>query len=383
MFILTILLCLITYVFYPIIIAILSKLTPIKTTKSSEYKPKISIIISAYNEEKHILKKINNTLNIDYPGELFEILIGSDGSTDNTVQIIKESADSLVRFFEFTENRGKTSVQNDLVNKASGDILVFTDAASFLPEESIKELISNFYDPKVGCVAGRMEFVATDDNLNTKSQGLYWKYEVKIRELESKLGSLIGVDGPLYAVRRECYVPLEKNIISDFITPLLVLEQNKYVTLEKKSIIEEEPTQKSEQEFKTRRRITLRGLVGVFSHSILINPFKHPLLCMQILCHKIIRWFVGPIVIVNFICCIILFVYSNSIFISAVLMGYILLFITAYIGWLLRTKRDVNKLFTVPYYFILVNAAATYGIYDFFTRKQAVTWETQREEAEN
>jgi cellulose synthase/poly-beta-1,6-N-acetylglucosamine synthase-like glycosyltransferase len=269
------------------------------------------------------------------------------------------------------------------VKNSSGDILVFTDAASFLPEESIKELISNFYDPKVGCVAGRMEFVATDDNLNTKSQGLYWKYEVKIRELESNLGSLIGVDGPLYAVRRECYVPLKENIISDFITPLLVLEQGKYVTLEKNSIIEEEPTQRSEQEFKTRRRITLRGLVGIFSHPILINPFKHPLLCMQIFCHKIIRWFVGPIVIVNFICCVTLFMFSNDIFINIIFIGYVLLFVTAYIGWFLRKKRDTNKLFAIPYYFILVNAAATFGIYDFFTKKQAITWETQREDANN
>ncbi|MCG7985958.1 MAG: glycosyltransferase family 2 protein [Candidatus Thiodiazotropha weberae] len=378
-FVITIFLCFLTYLLYPLLIAILSKLRPLHISKNKNYLPKISIIISAYNEEKHILSKIKNTLEIDYPKDLYEILIGSDGSTDNTAKIVNELNNNNVRFFDFTTNRGKTSVQNDLVESSTGEIIVFTDAASFLPKDSIKELIYNFSDHNVGCVAGRMVFVSTDSNLNTKSQGLYWKYEVQIRIMESKLGSLIGVDGPLYAIRRDYYVPLKANIISDLITPLLVLGQNKRVILEQHSIIEEEPTQQSEQEFKTRRRITLRGLVGIFSHPTLINPFKHPLLSAQIFCHKIIRWFVGPIVILNFFCCVLLFIYYNNIFFSAILTAYLLLFISASIGWLIRKNKEKNKLFAIPYYFLLVNTAATFGIFDFITKKQAVTWETQRD----
>lgn len=195
--------------------------------EKGEILPHISMIIPAYNEARDIGKKIENTLSLDYPKDKMEVLVGCDGSTDETKEIVEKYAEQGVQLIDFNTNQGKTAVQNDLVKISKGEILVFTDAASFLHPNALKALVRNFADERVGCVGGRMEFVNTSSNITTQSQGIYWRYESKMRELESNLGRLIGVDGPLYAIRRDCYVPLRNHIISDLITPLLVIAQGK------------------------------------------------------------------------------------------------------------------------------------------------------------
>lgn len=343
---------------------------------TDEITPNVSVIIPAYNEKKNVGKKITNTLSLQYPKDRIEILVGSDGSTDETAAIAKKYAAQGVRFFDFKINRGKTAVQNDLVKLSNGEILIFTDAASFLPQDAVLKMVRNFSDKRVGCVAGRMRFVDTDTNLTTESQGLYWRYEVKIRELESSIGNLIGVDGPLYAVRRQNYTALEHNMISDLMTPLLILNQGKKVILEPDAIVNEAPTVHTSDEFNTRRRITLRGLVGIFSHIHILNPLKHPILAFQIFVHKVLRWFVGPLVIINFLACLAL---SKIWFFKLFLLLYTLFFLAAALGLVTEHLGMKARLLTVPYYFTLVNLAATLGIIDFFRKKQAITWKPVRD----
>lgn len=366
----TIILCLSTYAFYPVVIWLAGKLVPLKPHKK-DIAPHVSIVIPAYNEAKNIEKKMRNTMSLDYPKGKVEILVGSDGSHDETITLAKQFATQKVRIFEFHENRGKTAVQNDLAKESTGDILIFTDAASFLPPDALIKLVRNFADDRIGCVAGRLRFVGADSNLTTQSQGLYWGYEIKIRELESRIGSLIGVDGPLYAIRRDCYVPLEHNLISDLISPLLVLKQGKKVILEPEAVVDEEPTVRTGQEFATRRRITLRGLVGITAHLGLLNPFKHPLLSFQILFHKVLRWTVGPLVLINGFACIAL---AGRFFFRWMLVIYLVFILAAVLGLIAERMGIRAKILRVPYYFSLVNLAATMGLIDFFKRKQAVTW---------
>ena len=373
-YLLTIFLCLCSYVFYPMVIWAVGKIHPFKVRKDNT-TPTVSIIIPAYNEAKSVEQKIVNTMAIEYPENKREILIGSDGSTDQTAILAGKFVNDGVQFLDFKANRGKTAVQNDLVARSTGEILVFTDAASFLPPDAIKKTVRNFADDRVGCVAGRMRFVATDSNLTTQSQGLYWRYEVKIREMESKLGSLVGVDGPLYAVRRDCYVSLEHNVISDLLTPLLVLEQGKKVVLESEALVDEDPTLKSGQEFATRRRITLRGLVGLSTYTSLLNPLRDPMLSFQVFFHKVLRWFVGPLVILNVLACSAL---SGHWFFISMMGLYASFFLAAALGWFTERQGIKVRALTVPYYFSLVNLAATMGIVDFFRKKQAITWKPVR-----
>ena len=371
----TIACCISTYVIYPLIVIGIGKLFPFSPIQSEE-TPAVSILIAAHNEEKDIRQKIKNTLELNYPAEKMEILIGSDGSTDDTAQIVTEFEDRGVAILDFKENRGKTAVQNDLAAAAKNKIFVFTDAASFLQKDALRNLVKPFADPRVGGVAGRMEFVDNDHNLTTESQGLYWKYEMKLRQAESSIGRLIGVDGPLYAIRREQYVPLASHIISDLMTPILVLKQRKKVVLAPDAIVYEEPTKKSKQEFQTRRRITLRGLIGIFAYPEILSPIKFPLLLLQTLLHKIIRWFVGPLVILNFIICILLSIKPMFYFF---LLLHFFFYLAAIVGWMLDKKNKSIPLLKVPYYFCLVNLAATLGIFDFFQKKQAISWKPVRD----
>jgi len=360
---------------YPMAIWVICKIFPFRVRRD-EIAPHVSIIIPAYNEAKNIENKITNTLALQYPKDKVEILLGSDGSTDETASIAKKCVHKGIRFYDFKTNRGKTAVQNDLVIRSKGDILVFTDAASFLPPNAIEKMVRNFADDRVGCVAGRMRFVDTDTNMTTQSQGLYWRYEVTIREIESQLGRLIGVDGPLYAVRRDCYIALEHHVISDLMTPLMVLEQAKKVVLEPDALVDEDPTGNTVQEFTTRRRVTLRGLVGISAHINLLNPLKHPMLSFQIFFHKILRWFVGFLLILNCLACLPLI---RHWFFSIFLSVYIVFFLAAATGWLAERLGIKISVLTVPYYFCLVNLAATMGIIDFFRKKQAITWTPVRE----
>lgn len=370
-----ILLCIASYFIYPLTIHVIGRISAFKYIKKN-ITPRVSVIIAAYNEEKSIEKKILNTLESNYPGDKIEILIGSDGSTDRTARICEQYDEKNIFFFNFSENRGKTSVQNDLAKNANGEILIFTDAASFIPANSIKKLVENFVDERVGCVAGKMQFVGTNQNLNTQGQGLYWRYESYLREIESSIGRLIGVDGPLYAVRRECYVPLAANIISDLMTPILVLKQGRRVVLEPEALVNEVPTQQTEQEFRTRRRIALRGLVGIFSQKELLNPFQFPFLFFQIIFHKLIRWMVGILVMLNGAACAAL---ADHGFYQFYLLCYIFFFLSAIAGWLAGKNSKIVKYLKVPYYFTLVNLAATAGVVDFIMKKQAVSWKPVRE----
>jgi hypothetical protein len=194
--------------------------------------------------------------------------------------------------------------------------------------------------------------------------------------MESRLGRLIGVDGPLYALRRDCYFPLEHHIISDLVTPLLVLEKGNKVVMEPEAFVFEDPTHKPQQEFTTRRRITLRGLVGLTSYSKLLNPLTQPALTFQILLHKVLRWFVGLMLLLNILATCAL---CGHWFFKCVLVIYFSFFLAAVLGYIAQHLGMKPKVLTVPYYFILVNLAATLGIIDFIRKKQAITWKPIRE----
>jgi len=375
LYLLSLLLCIATYFGYPAVIYIISIFGKINVDKKLNEYPFISVIISAYNEEKDIETKILNTLGQNYPKNKMEIFIGSDGSGDKTVEIAKKYSHLGVVVLDFSRNQGKTCVQNECVKRSKGEILIFTDAASFLGKEAVGNLVRNFSDSRIGCVAGRMRFLNTEKNMTTGSQGLYWRYEVKIRELESRIGRLIGVDGPLYAIRRENFIFLEANVISDLISPLLVLAQGKNVVLEDDALVDEDPTTKSGQELNTRRRITLRALVGLKAHSKLLNPLIHPGLSLQLFFHKVLRWFVGPLVLVNVLSSILLS--GRKLFLS-ISICYGVFFLAALLGFFLDHYGKKIRILFIPYYFTLVNLSATMAIIDFLRKKQSISWKPIR-----
>jgi hypothetical protein len=186
---------------------------------------------------------------------------------------------------------------------------------------------------------------------------------------------MIGVDGPLYAVRKETFTAVSPHVISDLMVPLLVLQHDRKVVLEPEALVYEEPTFNAQQEFKTRRRVTLRGLIGIFSYPSLLNPTKHPLLSFQIISHKLLRWLVGLLGIVNFLACIAL---ANISLFFYIFFLYILFISLAATGAIAARYQINAKVIRIPYYFCLVNTAALFGTIDFFLGRKASTWNTVR-----
>lgn len=360
------------YFIYPLVINIFSIVFN-KKFKKEKVSPAISVIITAYNEENDIASKIENTLSIEYPKDKTEIIVGSDGSTDKTNEIVRTYKNQGIKLMAFDENRGKTITQNDCVKAAQNEIIVFMDAASLCHKNALNEVVSNFADPRVGCVAGKIAFITSKDNIVTESQGLYWRYEQFLKRSESRLGSLVGVDGPLYAIRKNLYIPLGSTMISDLLTPLLVIKQGFAVILEPNAVTYEEATKSSKDERKTRRRIVLRGLIGLRRHCELMNPCRYPLLAWQIISHKILRWLVGGFFVCMFFSAAML---VKNIFYFFILLCMILFLILAFIGFI--NPGNKKNLFVVPYYFTLVNGAALRGVIDFFMGKKIVSWEPVR-----
>ena len=362
------------YFIYPILLTRLARFIGRHYIRN-EIVPPVSIIISAFNEEQTIAEKIENTLSLDYPRELVEIIVGSDGSTDRTDEIVRSYADKGVRLLAFPENRGKTMVQNDCVSKASHEIVVFMDAASMCEKCSLKRLVANFADSRVGAVAGRVVFTRKSENLTTESQGVYWKYEQILKQAESTLGSLVGVDGPLYAIRKALYTNLDQDMMSDFISPLLVISNGSSVVYEPGAVTYEEATTSTGDEFNTRRRIVTRGFTGISRYPQLLNPSRKPLLAWQILSHKILRWLVG-------------FYYVGMLVSSMFLTGrrfFLLAFcgLAAVLGLSFYGMRSRSGSgggwYAIPYYFILVNLAAMFGVIDYLRGRRVISWKPVRQ----
>ena len=192
-----------TYAGYPCVLAILA-LVYRRRLVNAPIEPTVTVIISAYNEQKHIAQKLTNTLELDYPGTKLDVVVASDCSTDQTHAIIEQFRDRGVKLVVLPQRGGKTAAQNAAVRAATGEILAFTDATTILRADAIRELVKGFADPRVGCIDAPHESVSRERTVVGRGGRAYRIYESKIKALEARVNSLIGVTGCLYAVRHRC-----------------------------------------------------------------------------------------------------------------------------------------------------------------------------------
>ena len=205
-----------TYAGYPLLLFLVSTLRPL-TVLRGDYQPTLSFIITAYNEERDLAAKLDNTLALDYPRELIEVIVASDCSIDRTDDIVRKYGGQGVRLIRQPERLGKTTAQNAAVEQAHGEIILFSDATSHYKKDVVRKLMPSFADQTVGCVAGRLIYVDPSDSRVGRGARSYWSYETFLKRHESRACSLIGASGCLYAVRRSAYVPLYHEACSDFI----------------------------------------------------------------------------------------------------------------------------------------------------------------------
>jgi len=315
---------------------------------------KVTILITAYNEETTIVSKINNVLEEDYPSELLEVIVASDMSTDATDQLVLNYNDKRVSLFRPQTSQGKTDTQNQAVSTAQGDIIIYTDAETRFNGSFIRHVTAPFKDSNVGCVTGKILFSISENSTISVNQGRYWRYETAVRQAESDLGFLATATGAAMAVRKTLIWPMKAAYGEDCILPLDVALAGKRVIQSNEAIGYDTQPHDTTGEFKCRVRMTLRNLQGIFSKKTLLNVFRHPWFSFSLISHKILRW-LSPLFLIGFILSSLLLA-DKSLFYLAAAVGSIILCCAATIGAYAQYSGKSLPVVQTVYSFFLANA---------------------------
>lgn len=368
-----------TYIGYPLLITLISLFVS-NRVKISDMEPSVSLLVAAYNEEKDISRKLENSLELDYPVEKFEIIVASDGSTDKTDKIVKsyESNSKGVKvILHRVEGRmGKTAAQNSAVGVCNGEIIVFSDAASMYDRNAIKALVRNYADSSVGAVSGMYKYINQKGGSVGFATILFWNFENFIKSKQTNIKTTTGCCGCIYSVRRGLYTVLPPTIISDLVEPLSILKKGYRIVFEPEALAFEETTEKPKDEFKMRVRVIVRGMNGLLFMRSLLNPIRYPFVAFQLFSHKILRWMIPIFCIIIFLTNI--FLAIGSRFYQILLVGQLIFYLLAFAGFVLERKGIRKKIFYLPMYFFIVNAASLISMLKVFKGENIVVWQTQR-----
>ena len=279
------------YAGYPLCVALLRAIGP-RPVRAAPIAARVTVGIYAYNEASHIEATVRNKLDQDYPRGLLDVMVISDGSTDGTDQVLMSLAqqDPRIGFFRQEPRAGKTAALNWLLERAQGEIIVFADANSMYRPDTVRRLVAPFADPDVGYVSGRMLYVDPEGSLVGDGCTAYMRYENALRALESAVGSVVGVDGGVDAIRRSLYRPMRPDQLPDFVLPLAVVEQGCRVVYAPEAVLEEETLTSEGAEYRMRVRVTLRALWALWDKRGLLNPLRFPLFSWQLMSHKLLRY---------------------------------------------------------------------------------------------
>ncbi|MFQ5736276.1 MAG: glycosyltransferase family 2 protein [Thermodesulfobacteriota bacterium] len=363
-----------TYIGYSIVITLLSSLFN-NPVRKGDYEPRVTFLITAYNEEKNLAQKLENTLSLDYPKDKLEVLVASDGSTDRTDEIARGFASKGVRLVRVEGRVGKTETQNTAVKAATGDIIIFSDATTRYEKANIRKMVRNYADPTVGAVSGRYEYYNPTGATIGIGNILFWKYENYIKSAQTRIKTITGCCGCIYSLRRKLYEPLPPDIISDLVEPLKILEKGYRIAFEPEAVAYEETTEKTSEEFHMRIRVISRGMRGLMYMKKLFNPLKFGFVSFQLFSHKLLRWLVPIFMIITLATNLAL---VGTPFYNAVLALQGLFYAMALVAWLGEKAHIKFKLLSVPLYFFTVNIASLISLYKTLKGYKAVTWETVR-----
>lgn len=342
----------------------------------AEIEPRVTYLITAYNEEKNIQAKLEQVLSLDYPHDRLEIIVASDGSTDRTDDIVRRFANRGVRLVRVEGRLGKTETQNHAVREATGEVIIFSDVTTFYEKSAIRNIVRNYADPSVGAVSGRYEYRNPTGAPIGFGSILFWKYENLIKTLQTRIHTITGCCGCIYSVRRDLYEPLPADIISDLVEPLKILEKGYRIVFEPEAIAYEETTEKTAEEFNMRVRVVTRGMRGLWYMRKLFNPLRFGFVSLQLLSHKVLRWLVPVFLLILLVSN--LWLLDLSRFYIVTLALQLIFYGIAMAGFLTERMNIAFKLLTVPLYFVTVNAAAVVAMYRILKGYKAVTWETVR-----
>ena len=369
---------------YFIFAALMKLLAVVRPTpvKRDTIFPKVSLIVAAYNETAVIRQKIENSLALDYPQEQLEIIIVTDGSDDDTPQVVQTFAEQGIKLMHQPERRGKSAAINRAAEQATGEIFVFSDANAFYMPDVIQKLIRNFADESVGCVSGNKTIRQSDGTVG-QSAGLYWRYESAIKTWESEVGSTVAVVGEMLAIRRDCFAPIPPHMINDdaFLATQL-MGQGIRVLYEPEAVCWETAVLSTEDEVIRRRRINAGRYQLMFQFHLW--PWRYPLTLLKLLSHKFLRLLLPFFMIGAFVPNLLLVLQRRANWLlQLTFLGQCCVYLLALLGALAQGNGRIWKLPKVAYYIVNGNLTSLQGLARFLSGKQTVLWaKAQREEVD-
>lgn len=336
-----------------------------------EYQPTVSIIIAAYNEEKTIAAKIENTLQLDYPKEKLDIIVFSDASSDRTDEIVESYANRGVRLIRVEGRRGKTYCQNIAISEAVGEIIVFTDADSLIEPKALRQMMRWFANPSVGCVSGYLRYV------ESSGESWYQRYETILLQLEGMLGSAVSAFGPFYAVRAHLCSPIPETLQEDWVRPLMVICYRYRIVLSLNAVAWTHSAPTVEGEWQRRVRIvsgTVYSLLCYTPMRALLNPFRYGFFAFQIWSHRVLRWLHG-IPLALMLLSNLFLIKENTVYLT---IGILQLgcYTAALIGYLEERylRKCTFSLFHFAYYYLSAQIAMLQGFCKALRGDSSRTW---------
>ena len=357
-----------TYFGYPLLLKLLAGKRKEQGEDAPDpfFEPNVSLIIPVHNEEKVIEEKIQNTLSLDYPKNKLEILIASDASTDRTKEIVQKYEKVGVKFLEQLERKGKAGALNRGLREARNEIVVFSDDSIFLEEDALRNIVRNFSENLIGCVSGE------DYIPGGGGEGAYGRYELVLRNLESRAGSIVGASGCFYAQRRSLCEPFPEGMAPDFYSVLETVEKGYRAVTDStaKGMMRSVPDPKSE--FQKKVRTFLRGITTLLHFKHLLNPFKYGIFSLQLISHKLMRWSTGVFLILLFLSN--LFLVGSKFYLTFLLLQ-VAFYSLAFVGWMGLSRP---KIFRIPLFFSMVNLSALIAWGKYFRGFRQEVWEPSR-----
>lgn len=371
-FVLSVGMILYTYIAYPALLAVMARLWP-RPVQTAVHTPTVTLLIAAYNEEEMITRKIENSLALDYPPERLQILVAADGSTDRTAQLVAAYAHQNVLLNDEPARRGKMAAINRAMPRATGEIVVFSDANNFYQADALRELVRPFADASVGAASGA-KVIAKGDGVLGESEGLYWRYESFIKEKETAVHSSVGVAGEMLAIRRCLFEPPPDDVINDdFYMAARLLHRGYRVVYvpAARSIERISPTAQDEM---ARRARIVAGRYQAIWRSRETVPWKRPLLAWQIVSHKFLRPLV-PLAMITAALSNLPLAFRARPLARLLLLMQIGFYGTAVLGSYFHPGGKWGKLLYLPTYLVRSNLAALFGLGRFLAGKQTTRWQ--------
>jgi cellulose synthase/poly-beta-1,6-N-acetylglucosamine synthase-like glycosyltransferase len=359
------------YIGYPIVVMLLSLVLNRKVRKRA-IEPSVTILIAAYNEAENIKQTVQNKLDLDYPEDKLEIIVISDESTDGTDDLVNAFGSTRVRLLRQEPRAGKTAALNMALSYANGDILVFSDANSIYDPIALKKLVANFSDGNVGYVTGKMVYVNQEGSVIGDGCSAYMKYENMLRIFETKIGSIVGVDGGIDAVRKRLYQHMNADQLPDFVLPLKVVEEGYRVIYEPGAVLKEASLKSASDEYRMRVRVSLRAMWALFDMRRLLSVRRFNLFALQLWSHKVLRY----------LCFIFLVAAYGANWLvldrGGLYVWLLALQTIAYAGAVAFPLSPPNRWFTpvlrILHYFMLINLACAHSFIKFLMGKKQAVW---------